>query len=85
MIEYLATFATGLFLLGTASQTLRSIVDGHSDGVSHGLIWMLLVGFSIMIYYVINVLNSNPILLSGYIGQFLLISIVARYKYFPKK
>lgn len=85
MIDYFATIATCLFLVGTAVQSFKSYMDGHSKGISHGLIWMLLSGFVIMTFYTIMRLNSNPILLGGYIGQFILIAIVARYKYFPRK
>lgn len=85
MIDYMATFATFLFLLGTAVQSFKSVRDGHSEGVSHGLIWMLLVGFVIMDYYTIVRLNANAILLGGYTGQFILMCIVARYKYFPRR
>ena len=85
MIDYLAVFATCLFLAGTGFQMLRSISDGHSKGVSHGLIWMLIVGFVLMTYYVVERLDSNLILLGGYLGQLLMMSIIAKFKYFPRK
>ncbi len=85
MIESLATIAQFLFLFGTISQARKCAKDGHADGLSHGLIWQLMVGFVIMTVYTIEVLNANPILLIGYIGQLLLFSIIVKYKYRPRQ
>ncbi len=85
MIESLATIAQFLFLFGTISQVRKCVRDGHADGLSHGLIWQLIVGFFVMIIYTVEALNANPILLLGYVGQLLLFSIIVKYKYRPRQ
>lgn len=85
MIEVLGYFSQFLFVAASASQALRSFRDGHSDGISHGLLWSLAIGFTIMIYYTIFVINTNMVLLLGYIGQVIMWSVVGYFKYLPKK
>lgn len=84
MVSLLGTIATILFIAATAAQTRKSWKEGHSNGVSHGLIWMLLTGFVCMSMYVKYTVGNDLILLGSYIAQFILLAIVARYKYLPR-
>jgi len=85
MIEYFGIIASILFILATAGQTVKSIREGHSKGISHILIWTLLIGFVLMTTYVISKIGWDLALLSSYILQFVLWVIVAKYKYLPRK
>lgn len=78
-------FAQFLFVGATFVQCYKTYKDGNADGLSHGLIWMLLLGFVIMLCYTVVRLNSDAILLTGYIGQMLGFLFVAYYKYFPRR
>lgn len=84
MIEALGSIATTLFLIATAFQTVKVMRDGHANGLSHVLIWMMLVGFSIMCLYVPLVIGWNDVLMVGYIGQLIMFLVMAKFKYFPR-
>ncbi|MHA2280274.1 MAG: hypothetical protein ACXAC5_05415 [Promethearchaeota archaeon] len=85
MIEYFGITASILFIFATAGQTAKSIREGHSRGVSHILIWTLLVGFILMTTYVISEIGWDIALLSSYTLQFILWTITAKYKYWPRE
>lgn len=79
---YVAQF---LFIFASLAQARKSYVEGHSEGISHGLIWSLIVGFVCMMYYVISKIGFDFVLMSGYIGQLTFCLVIAKYKYFPRK
>lgn len=84
MIENLAYLASFLFVTATAAQAIKCWKDGNADGLSHILIWKLIVGFSIMTIYTVEVLNCDPVLMFAYTGQLSLFMIITKYKYFPR-
>lgn len=85
MAEIAGLIAQALFIMASGAQAKKSFSDGHSEGVSHGLIWMLLVGFLIMIWYVLSFIGGNLVLLSGYVGQLFFCLIIGKFKYFPRE
>jgi uncharacterized protein with PQ loop repeat len=84
VIEQLGVISQLFFVLATVSQAIKVCKDGHADGLSHILVWMLNIGFGVMIYYTIEVLNADPVLLYGYIGQFVGFVYITYMKYFPR-
>lgn len=84
VVSLLGSLASLLFILATAAQSYKSYKDGHSAGISSGLIWMLLIGFICMTTYVISTIGFDLIMLSSLITQSLLWVVVAKYKYFPR-
>ena len=84
MIEYFGIIASALFVFATAGQAVKSIREGHSKGISHILIWVLLIGFILMTTYVISEVGYDFALLSSYILQFILWATIAKYKYLPR-
>jgi len=84
MVHLLASISQFLFVLASFAQARKCYVEGHAEGLSITLIWSLIIGFSIMIYYTIVALNSNAALMSGYIGQLVCLLFMARYKHFPR-
>ena len=84
MIEILGYFAAFLFISGAASQAVKSTRDGYSD-VSHGLVWSLIIGFMCMGTYTVQVLNSDPVLMTSYTLQTACMLVIGYFKYFPRK
>lgn len=85
MIEFLGYLSQFLFIGATFFQARKVYQDGHADGLSHALIWMLTFGFVVMVYYTFTVLNADPVILTGYFGQMLGFLYMAKMKYFPRK
>jgi hypothetical protein len=84
MVEFLGYLSQFLFIGATFFQARKVHQDGHADGLSHALIWMLSFGFVVMVYYTITVLDSDPVMLTGYIGQMFGFLYMAKMKYFPR-
>jgi uncharacterized protein with PQ loop repeat len=84
VVEALGTVATTLFLLATAMQTAKVMRERHARGLSHGLIWMMLAGFTMMSIYVLMAIGWNTVLMTGYIGQLIMFGVITKFKYFPK-
>lgn len=85
VIKVLGYVAQALFVSASIAQARKSWTEGHSEGVSHGLIWMLTIGFSLMMTYVVKTIGFDPVLMLGYMGQTLFVLVTAKYKYFPRK
>ncbi|MHA1676040.1 MAG: hypothetical protein ACTSU6_02565 [Candidatus Njordarchaeales archaeon] len=85
IIDSLAIIAQIMFVISTIFQAFKSWKVGRADDVSHGLIWMLICGLLIMCVYIVLRLDSNIILLSGHVGQLLFVSVIAKYKYWPRR
>lgn len=77
--------ASILFIKGSAFQAWRCHKDGHARGISHGLIWSLLVGFICMGTHVMVNIGWDTALMSSYILQALCFLVIAKYKYVERK
>jgi uncharacterized protein with PQ loop repeat len=84
-MEWLGILGNFLFVLATSGQTLKSIRDGHSNGVSAFLLGILAIGYPCAIIYVIGCIGWDLILLGSYTFQATLWGIVGFYKYFPRR
>lgn len=84
MIDVLAQFAQGLFIFATAAQAYKCYKEGHAKGISHLLLWSLMVGYLIMLVYVQMQIGGDWILFGGYLGQMLMFGIIGMYKYYPR-
>lgn len=82
---WLGSIASFLFILGSSFQMIKSIVDGNSRGVSHLMIWMVTIGFCLMIPYVLWKAGWDFVLLSTYFFQLIEWSVIAKYKYFERE
>lgn len=86
MVEILGFL--GSFFLGIHSipQAWKSFKDGHSDGLSHGLVWLWVLGEIFMILYVLSKYGlTDPWLLGIYILNLISGSVLFKFKYFPRK
>lgn len=64
-------------------QMIKSIKDGHADGIADLFIIMWGVGEVLMFIYVLPIM-SYP-LLANYLLNILIIAVILKYKVFPRK
>lgn len=89
VIETIGVIASLCFAISGVPQMIRSIKEGHSNGVSHGTIWLWLGGEALMFLYtllsfiVTNTIALSPaiLLMVNYGFNFIVVGIVAAYKY----
>lgn len=76
----------GAILLAVSGlpQAIKSLREGNSSGISHGLIWLWLLGEVAMLAYTI-VSYADPILLINYAANLIFVAVIAFYRYFPKQ
>lgn len=84
LIESFGVISAVLFGIATLVQAYKSFVDGHSDGISHAFIWMLIVGFTLMTIYVIETVGWDLILIGNHVSQAVLWLVIAKYKYWRR-
>ena len=72
------------FAISGLPQAIKSWQDGHSLGIAHGTVLLWLVGEGAMVLYASMRYSSDWVLLSNYLANFVLVSIIAYYKYFPR-
>jgi uncharacterized protein with PQ loop repeat len=65
-------------------QMIKSIREGHSEGISHAFLWLWFWG---EVFYIIYVLfkDFDTIQLSNYILNIAIVIVLIYYKYFPRK
>jgi uncharacterized membrane protein len=85
MTEYLGAIASFLFIKGSAMQAIKCFREGHARGISHGLIWPLLLGFAFMSAHVLNKVGWDLALMSSYVLQTTFILVTAKYKIWERK
>jgi hypothetical protein len=85
-MEQFFGYVGALFLaVSGIPQAIKSIIDGHSRGVSHGTVWLWFWGEVFMTIYVLSTYSNDYKLLVNYILNCIIISIVLKYKYFERK
>jgi len=82
---WVGVVASVLFIVATCFQACKSIHDGHSHGISHGMIWLLLSGFFLMLIYISDQIGWDPVLILSHAAQLILWSVIAKFKYYPRK
>lgn len=65
-------------------QAILSIKNGHSKGISLGLLILWFIGEICTLLYIIDSINSLPLLLN-YILNILFLLIIFKYRFFPRK
>jgi uncharacterized protein with PQ loop repeat len=65
-------------------QAIKSIRDGHSNGLSYGLLILWFAGEVFTLLYICRSIHSLPLLLN-YISNILFLLIIFKYKIFPRK
>ena len=85
MIEVIGWTAGILFAFCGAPQAYLCYKQKHADGVSHLLIWMWLVGETLMQIYVYLKHGLDYPLLVNYWINSIFVMFIIRYKYFPRR
>lgn len=83
LIDLLGAAGGILLAFCAAPQAIKAIKDKHSNGLSHGLIWLWLLGELFMFIYIILKYIDYWLILN-YGMNLIFISIITYYKYFPK-
>lgn len=84
MTEAIGWAASILFAFSGLPQALMSIRQGHSRGISNGLVGMWFLGESLAIVYASIKGNIQP-LLFNYVLNYIFLCIIIWYKFFPRR
>lgn len=82
-IEIIGWIGAICFALSALPQTIKSIKEGHSNGLSWGLLFLWVIGESCSLIYVLD-RNDLP-LFTNYAINIIFLFIILYYKFFPKK
>ena len=66
-------------------QAIRSWQEGHSQGIAHGTSILWLLGEACMLAYALYFYTYDFVLISNYTLNFILVSIIFKFKYWPKQ
>ena len=66
-------------------QAIMSVKQGHSEGISKGLLWLWSVGEVFTLIFLVGEESKNWPLLVNYTANILFIGIVIWYKVFPRE
>lgn len=80
----LGTLGAFCFAFSGLPQAWKSYKDGHSDGVAHGTILLWLLGEGMMLAYALYFYTHDYILTANYTFNFLLVSVIFKYKYWRR-
>lgn len=83
MLETIGWIGATALAVSALPQAVQSVRQGHSHGVSRGLLWLWLVGEVCCLVYVSGTSRSAPLELN-YAANMLLVGIVAWYSYRPR-
>ena len=85
MIENIGYFGAFLLAVCALPQTVLSVIQGHSRGLSHGFLWTWYIGEICLLYFVIATVGATGPLFYNYVANTLLLSIIIYYRYNPRK
>ncbi len=81
---FLGTVGAVCFALSGVPQAIKSWREGHSKGISHGTIILWLVGEGCMLAYALYFYTRDIILTANYTFNFMFVSVIFKYKYWPR-
>lgn len=84
MIQLLGYVGLGFIMMASVPQAIKTVKQGHSDGLSATYIMSLITGFSLLIVYLCLSKLLIPIFIN-YTVNLISYSIIAYYKFFPRK
>ena len=74
-----------LLTLSGLPQAYQSWKDGHSRGMSAGTLWLWFIGVVCMLLYTLYFYPLDMVLIINYIGNILLVGVILKFKYLPRK
>lgn len=81
----LGTVGAICFALSGLPQAIKSWREGHSNGIAYGTVWLWLLGEGMMLAYALHFYVNDWILITNYTANFLLVSIIFKFKYWKRK
>lgn len=85
MLELIGLIGATAFALSGVPQAIRSFKEGHSAGMAHGTIILWFSGEGAMLVYALGKYTSDYILICNYLANFLVVGVIAWYKYLPRR
>jgi uncharacterized protein with PQ loop repeat len=82
---FIGTVGTICFSLSGLPQAIKSFKDGHSNGLANGTLWLWLIGEAAMLIYSVHFYTKDFVLITNYVVNFVLVSIIFKYKYFKRQ
>lgn len=83
-IDIIGWIGASAFAVSGLPQAIKSVKDGHANGVANGMIILWLIGEGAMLMYSGLKYTNDFALLTNYVLNAILVLIIARYKYFPR-
>ena len=83
-MEALGIIGSLLFIISAAAQAVKAVRDGHSRGISHAMLWAVMVGMVCWIIYAVCHVR-DPILIGCLLGQTICWTTVTKYKYLERR
>lgn len=83
MLEIIGWLGSGLLLICSVPQAIRTVREGHCEGLSASMLWMWLGGMALMLVYLIPLGVWPPV--ASHCFNILLAGTMAWYKHFPRK
>ena len=83
-IEIIGWIATAFFAISALPQSIKSVIDGHSKGMSLLTLLFWYFGEVLMLWYTLVKYPNDLILIINYVGNIILLSVILKYKFFPR-
>jgi uncharacterized protein with PQ loop repeat len=83
MINIIGYMAMTCLIIAAIPQVIKSIKEGHSNGIAGGYIILLISGFSLMATYLLFTKPIIPVLIN-YMFNIMMMLTIGYYKLFPR-
>jgi len=84
MVELVGWIATICFAFSALPQAIDAIKKGNAQGLNNLTLALWMIGEILILIYALNKYPTDYILLVNYIGNIILLSIITKYKLFPR-
>lgn len=82
--DFIGLFGAGLLAICAIPQALDSWYKGKTEGINDVFLVSWYLGEIIMLYYVHTYISSDNALFYNYLVNTLAVSVIVRYRYFPR-
>ena len=83
--KFLGIVGAICFAFSGVPQAIKSAKEGHSNGMSGLTVWFWTLGEGCMLLYGLYFYIHDLILILNYLSNFFFVSIIFKYKYWPRK
>lgn len=85
MLDVVGYVGAGLLAICAFPQMIMCAVEGHARGISHLFLLSWYIGEILMLYYCVAVIGTSGPLFYNYLANVIMLSVIARYKYWERK